>query len=413
MKWHKGGIDMRINVIIALMVVLLTVSVATALPITVDSVELDDISLSQNALNRVAIERGDQYEVEVRFTPWLDLDDVEIEAFLTGYEYNDVDRISDTIGVFSADANVTYVKRLQITFPDDIEEDAYKLRIIISDRDNPETVMSYNLKMDVPRHAMSIEDVILSSGDTVKAGGALLASVRVENKGEKDQDDVRVSISIPQLGITAVDYIEEVENGDEEEETEELFLRIPRCTKAGTYDAIIDVYYSENHRKASAKKEIHVLADETCGTEEAKTSITLGSNLQEVMPGQVAVFPVTIANTGNDKTFSLVPQQVGWADVSISPMSTFIAKENTPKTIFVNVKAKEDAPPGTHTLTVAVQTGNNREELSMSVNVAEVEEEKPSGFFEISLLVLLVILIIVVIGIGISKMRDKEQTEYY
>ena len=65
----------------------------------------------------------------------------------------------------------------------------------------------------------------------------MLATVRVENKGQKDEDDVKVTVSIPALGLSATDYIDEVEE-DEEEETEELFIRMPKCAEAGQYELL-------------------------------------------------------------------------------------------------------------------------------------------------------------------------------
>lgn len=398
--------------IIALVCVLATLTAANALPITVDSVELDDITLSQSLVNRVAIERGEEYEIEVRFTALQNLDDVEVEATITGYDFSDIDAIEDHTPVFSADANVTYVKRLRLPFPDDLEEDAYKLRIRISDRDNPTTSLDYNIKVDVPRHAIKIQDVVLNPSGAVKAGSALLASVRVENKGDKDQNDVRVTVSIPELGISGTDYIDEIENGDEEEETEEIFLRIPRCTKAGTYDAMIEVWYNERRSKEAVTKPVSVLADESCdemGT--PKTSITLGSSVQTVLPGETATYPVTLTNTGRTSTtFTVAPQQAEWADVTISPTNTLIVERGQTKTVFVNVQVGEKTPAGAHTLVATVQAGEHTQELSMTAQVEEAQTQL-AGFFETTLAVLLILLIIIGIAVGVSKMRDK--TEYY
>lgn len=398
--------------ILAVILVLATVAAASALPITIDEVQLDDITLNPSATNRVSIERGDEYEVEVRFTALQDLDDVEVEAFITGYEYGDVDRISDHTEVFSVDANVTKVKRLDLMFPNDIDQDEYKLRIYIADRDNYEEVASYNLKIDAERHELYIEDVILNPSGTVKAGSALLTSVRLENAGEKDEDDVRVEVSIPALGIGGTDYIDEIENGNDEEETEEIYMRIPRCTEAGSYDLNINVKYSK--REISAARQIIVLADETCDMEsKPDTQITLGAQKQEVLPGENANYPITLTNNGRaSKSFTITPQATDWAEVTLSPSGTVIIGKGETKTVFVSVDVLEDTPAGMHTLTTTVTVDGTTSELSMTADVLE-KQNSYVGVFEVTLAVLLILLIIIGIGIGLSKMRDRETKEYY
>jgi hypothetical protein len=49
------------------------------------------------------------------------------------------------------------------------------------------------------------------------------------------------------LGVSATEYINEIEEDDEEEETEEIFLRIPQCAEPGLYDVEVAVYFAEKH----------------------------------------------------------------------------------------------------------------------------------------------------------------------
>src|SRR5574341_1362769 len=212
-----------IHAIFALALFLTVIASAAALPVTLDEVEVDDTILSENAVNRLSLERGQEYEVRVRFTPSSDLDNAEVRVFISGYEFSDVEDIEDKTPVFDAQANVTYVKKLSITVPDDVDRDDYKLRVVISDRFGDERVANYNLLFDVPRNALKIDDVIFNPANAVRAGSALLTTVRVENKGEKQQNDVKVTVSIPGLGVSGSSYIDEIDDGDEEEQTEEIF----------------------------------------------------------------------------------------------------------------------------------------------------------------------------------------------
>ena len=75
-----------IRAIIALALFLAVIGSVSALPINLEEVEVDDTILSENAENRLSLERGEEYEVRVRFTPQEDLDDVEIRIFVSGFE---------------------------------------------------------------------------------------------------------------------------------------------------------------------------------------------------------------------------------------------------------------------------------------------------------------------------------------
>lgn len=404
---------LALTALLAIAILSAFASVAFALPLTVDRVEIDDIEIKENQVNRLDLERGNRYEVEVRFTPQQDLDDVEVQVFVSGFEYNDVDRAFDVTPTFDADANVTYVKRLNVRFSDLFEEDDYKLRLIISDRNGDEIIKNYNLKIDVPRHKIKIDDVIFSPANRVRAGSALLGVVRVRNQGEKDEDDVKVTVSIPQLGVSASDFIEEVENDDDEEETEELFLRIPRCTEAGVYDVNIDVEYDNGFRRASETTQIEVLADETCekaGDAQSKTTISIGSQLQTITQGGSAVYPITITNNGRtSKSYSLSVSGDKWATISVTPTSNMVLDGGQTATMYVTVQADDDAPEGAQVLTATISSGNKAlEQVQLTANIAK-KSSGIRGFLEVALVVLVVVLIILGLIIGFSRLRRDEE----
>lgn len=408
---------LAITALLAIVILSVFAAAASALPLTVDRVEIDDIELTANQVNRLDLERGDRYEVEVLFTAQEDLDEVEVQVFVSGFEYNDIDRAFDVTPTFDADANVTYRKRLHVTFSDLFEEDDYKLRLVISDRNNDAVIQNYNLKMDVPRHKMKIEDILFTPGSTIKSGSALLGIVRVRNQGEKDEDDVKVTVSIPDLGISASDFIEEVEATDEEEETEELFLRIPRCTKPGIYETEIIVEYDNGYRRTTARKDIEVLSDETCSLEsdeKPKTTLSLGSQLQTVLQGGSAAFPLTITNNARTgKSYSIAVDAGDWAEISVTPTSNTVLNGGETSTLYINVKADKKAPIGAQVIKTTISSGDKIiKQIQLTANVAK-GGSRFRGFLEIALIVLVVILIILGLIIGFSRLKrdDEEPTQ--
>ncbi|MDO8660729.1 MAG: hypothetical protein Q7K43_02470, partial [Candidatus Woesearchaeota archaeon] len=142
------------NIVLSAIFLLMLAGVAHAqLGVTLEEVEIDDVQvLPAPGQNLLSIDRGQDVEVRVRLSSTRNLDDVEVHAFISGYEYGDVEPVFDTTPTFDMDANVSYVKKLNLRLNRLVEEDAYKLRILVTDRFNDELIENFDLKLDVPRH---------------------------------------------------------------------------------------------------------------------------------------------------------------------------------------------------------------------------------------------------------------------
>jgi hypothetical protein len=252
---------------IVLLCALALVGAVAAIPVDITRVEIDDHALQPGQTNRLDVLRDNRVEFEVTLEATADTDDVEVTVFVSGFDHNSELRLSDSVGPFDMDANVTYRKTLFITFPDLTEEDDYKVRVIVTDRDGDEVIENYNIKIDVPRHEIKIVDAIFTPSRHVQAGQALLTIVRLENFGEKDEEDIKVTVSVPALGISATDYLDEVEYGDEEE-TEELYLRLPKCAEPGVYDMVIQAQYNDGFDRTAVEGQIEVLENPECNKQE-------------------------------------------------------------------------------------------------------------------------------------------------
>lgn len=238
---------------------------AQSIPVYVEGLEINDVDVDPDWQNvsRLDLERADSIELKIIIVAFDDAEDIEIEAFLSGYEYNDFDSISDSTHVFDVEDGVRYVKKLTLNLPDDLEEDDYKLRILITDRNGWEESLRYDIKVDVPRHKLVVEDIMLSPSREVKAGRSLIVSARLDNRGEKDEDDVKITISIPELGVKTTSFVDEVEY-DEQEESEQMLLRIPTCAQEGTYLVEVEAEYDRGHETARKTTTIDVVTSDSC-----------------------------------------------------------------------------------------------------------------------------------------------------
>src|SRR3989344_2875656 len=170
MKINFGGKTMGKKIFAGLLMILIGVlmnSFASA-AMTVSQVELDDDALSATSTNFIRdVQRGDEFEVKVHFSSDVDVENVQVEAALRGFDSDDtVDDISE---VFDMKAGVTYVKKLTLSLPDKLDQDKYSLRIRVEDRAGATTQQDYFLEVDTQRHLLSIKDVVLNP-EEVQAG---------------------------------------------------------------------------------------------------------------------------------------------------------------------------------------------------------------------------------------------------
>jgi len=400
------------------------IAAAATVPVIIDEVKVDGTIVSTSATTRLDLERGQNIPVRVEVTATADAEDIQIEAFISGYEYSDRESVSDATHVFDVEANVTYVKRLSLSLPDKVDEDDYKLRIIITDRNSDEVIQNYKIKVDVPRHNVIIKDVVFSPEGSVPAGRAILTTVRIKNMGEQDEEGIKVKVSIPDLGISAADYIDGLED-DESTTSEELYMRIPQCAEAGDYTARIEVEYDEGYEKFVKQMNVEVTEGELCptspstpGTGSARTIISLSTTSQAIAQGQAGVvYPLTITNANiNSRSYTLSIQGVeGWAQAEISPSNTIVLGGGETGTLYVYVTADDDAAVGEHMFVAKVVSGDTTlKEIGLTASVTKSAASawsKVKKALEVALVILVVLLVILGLIIGFSKLRGEREDE--
>ena len=203
-------------------------------------VRVNDRIVKNDVTYLKAYERGDDLEVTVEFTSHEAAEDVQIMAFLTGHHrgHRVTEELIDVTPSFTIKANTVYERVLNLKLPEDFHvkgenADELKLRVVISDKYSSTFIKEYNLRVEALRESVVIQDVILDPYSEVQAGRGLFASVRVENLGQENEEDLKIEVGIPALGLRAVEYIDELEI-EEATTSEDLFIRVPVCTKPGT-----------------------------------------------------------------------------------------------------------------------------------------------------------------------------------
>lgn len=415
-------------------------AVSASTNFVVDHVEVDDMIAAQNG-DSIFVERGQTSVIEVYLSGNGSSDNVRVKAYLGGYEYDDVEALSD---IFEVEPGVSYRKVLKLDIPEDLEaSDDYTLRVKVYD-DDDEIENEYVLRVQEARHGVKIQDVIIRPDTKIEAGRPLFVTVRAENLGSMKEEDLKVTVSIPELGISARDYIDELaasEDSDENEDNEdeedslssnEILLRIPEDAKTGNYELLVKVEYSRGHSVVTQKENVYVsgVAPEeqvTPGTPE--TVISVDSTSKTVAQDSEVGYKVMLANLGpSAELYSVeVAGEQLFADARVEPSFVTVQPDKTGEFI-VYLKAKPDATEGRHSFTVSVKSGNEvLQELSLSADVAKKSIASSTQWFGgdvkqavlIGLVVLVVILIIVGLVVAFSRKGDDEpgagegQSYYY
>ena len=355
-----------------------------------------------------------------------DSNDTELAVYMSGYEYNDVERVSDIVGPFTVANGATYIKTLTIKLPDKLEQGNYRLRVMATDKNSDavigDSMKDYQFKIDTSRHGLQIKDVVFSPETKVKSGNSLLTTVRIKNVGQKNEEGVRVMISIPELDVSASDYIDNIK-AEDSVTSEELYLRIPKCAKPGEYDAKVTLKFNEGSDIASKDVKITVIAGDACEANTAgfasvqeKTMITIGPESQNVVVGDAgAVYPVTISNAGNvAKTYTISVEAGEWANVKVSPTNVLVLNSGETKAAYIYVAAKEGTQSGEKTFAVKVIADNKvLKEVALKANVAGssiASWDKVKKGLEIGLVVLVVLLVVIGLIVGFNKMKGSDET---
>jgi len=403
-------LKLMLLVLTALLVV--NIASAAALPIVLDEVKVDGTTLDADASNRLDLERGQDIEVKVTLVAGGDAENVQVEAFISGYEYSDYESISDITHVFDVEDGEIHVKRLKLTLPEKADEDNYKLRIIVSDRYSYEIIENFNLKIDSPRHYVKIKDVWFTPENTVYAGEYLIASVRLKNYGDKDEDGIRVKVDIPELGISATDYIDELESGDSIS-SEELYLKIPRCNvEEGMYEVEVSVDYDAGYEVSpefTTMIRVESAGDCEVASEEAEQVVVSLETLNKdvVAGGDGVSFPITMTNTGDaTRTILLGLPDIAWGELRPSPSNTVVLAGGETKTVYVFVTA--DGAEGEYQFAVTLNTvsGTTLETLTFTADVEKAAGIGVTRGLEIALVVLIVLLILIGLILGLKKLRN-------
>jgi len=405
---------------IALIAVMSLVSVLAVdtLGVTINEVKLNGIDITSQS-NIVAGEAGEVVPVTIYFTADENASDVEISAWIQGHRS---DAAEESFRDLIEDKD--YIGRLSLKLPTDIdpEEDLTLYIRIESDAGNWEE--SYTVGMQ--RKPYSADILFVEVDNTLEAGSSIPVDVVVKNVGRHDLDDLVVSVSIAELGISKRAYFGDLtptddeceidneqellecllDNDDDAEDATErtIYLSIPANVKAGIYELTVEVANSDV--KGIVKKNVAIV-----GTE-VSSNVLVPVASKEVAAGQTATYDLIITNPGNKLgVYEIIPETVEGLVVTVSePIVTVGAGES--KTVQVKVTAGNKQ--GTYAFSLNVNSdGALVKRVTLAANVTGKALTSNVTVLTIVLAIVFVVLLIVLIVLLTRRPAKEELEESY
>lgn len=404
------------------MVFLLSVSFVSALDLDIESITLNnrhELDLEGDT-NLVRVERGERVDIEVCYTSYSDIEDLEMDVFMRGYEY---DVISDSSRPFDVYANETDCADFTFDVPKEMYDQKFNIWFTATTAYDELRSINFPVRIRGQRHNIVFDDVSFSPRGRVEAGSAIYATARLLNLGERSHDDVKVDLSIPELGLSDSYYMDfdrgESFEPNERETTGELYLRVPRNVEDGEYDLEMKLTYNRGNDYDLWTSSIEIVDGEVVDEPVSeKTEITLDTDRKSTYVDEKTSFPITIENRGSEKaTYELSSHVIsGWGETSIEPESYFALNPGESRVVYVNAEANKE---GEHNLlfSVDVNDGEFKRDVSLTVDAEKekvVDEKEPSWDnirrgLEIGLIVLIGLLVILALVIAFSGKKPKKE----
>lgn len=362
----------------------------------------------------LSVMNGENLEVKLVYTALESFDNARFNLFVEGYEHSS---LVESTEIFSVVQGKTYTKTMSIELPNDMNTlRDYKLRITGANDLSGITYKEYDVYVDTQRNRVDVLDLVMTPSSGVEPGQNIIANVRMKNRGQKDQDSVKVYVEIADLLVSESSYVSNL-NSDEVATSDDMLLFVPETATAGQYDVTVRLVYNDGYEETTDAYTINVLSARE--VEEKNLLVSFKNNV-DLEASVETSFEVVIANPNSEsKPISISALDNAWAEVEVSP-SLAMVKGGDSETFTVKVTPKS-AISGEKELPLVIKEGSNTvSELKVSTYVAPAAEDSQINWVNVALAVLLIIAIIVLLALVItiakrkgSDDEDNSSTEEY
>ncbi len=320
------------------------VGVREQLDVSIDSVEVESKIIAENENNFVVIgESKKELDLRIRMTALETVEDARIEAILT-FENGDV--VADTTTTFDINEDENIVKKLELPLIGKFEQNSFKLKIRIVDAEGDAEEKLYGLKINAQKFPFVISSIALSPESNAEAGKALVARLSFKNSGVMPLEGITAKVSIPELGIFATKFIDQIRSSKFSEVSEDFILKILDNVQTGTY-----TLRSEIGSQFGGDNEVKEIPVFIIGKSEQKLEIVndkIVINIpilkQDIKnDGSEVIYQLKLTNEGpGANTYTLLLDGANWANLRLAESNTFVIEPKDSKTINIYASTRAD-----------------------------------------------------------------------
>lgn len=198
---------------------------------------------------------GSTIKLKIKFGNfYTDDEDVEIEDItvtVTLRDIDDGDDIDEESEEFDIKADDTETETIELNVPLLVDEDTYELLIEVEGDGDDGTDFDFAwilyLEVDKKNHELMIRRANLDA-PTISCSEQVGLSTEIINLGTKEEEDVTVEISAPELGYSFIERNIELDEDPFDEDnswTTTRFIDIPQDLKSGIYYIYVKAYYDD------------------------------------------------------------------------------------------------------------------------------------------------------------------------
>jgi uncharacterized membrane protein len=398
--------------IVALLAVFLVGAVFAADVVDGEAVvQLDGISINHvhNGTLELATFSGETIPIKVLFTASTEAEDVRVKVEISSgnEEYSN----SYFIGNVINDSKVYRTGVMSLKIPsrlEDLSEDTW-VRVSIT-ADGLETYFR-EYKVGIQRNSYELRILSLDYDLDASAGSTIPVMVVIKNTGFQNNDDVYLTVAVPELGISSRAYLEDLvavedcsDGCDRRDSVSKILnLRIPSDAEEGIYDLTVTVYNADT--RTVEKGVLKVSAPS------ASSNLVATSKEQDLKAGETKDYDLVIVNSEDSiKVYTI--SVVSSSSLEVSVPSVVTVAPQSAYTVPITVKAKNDAETGSYTFNVVVD-GKQTSFVANVVksNVSSIGIVVLTIFLAIVFVALLVLLIVLLFKR--EKKVEEVETSYY
>jgi hypothetical protein len=385
--------------------------------ISFESIKIDDVWYDLNGnpvFSRGPFYAGEKVHVKVNWESLL----AEDESMSVTLKVELGDDLEEETEEFTVRYEWTDTESFVFSLPRDMDPGFHNLHLEFEDEHGNRNTYSGEIQLEVSnqKHYVEIYDVNFRHGLSVDAGETLFVSVGAKNVGHEMEEDIKISISIPELGLyqksnrfdlCTEEYVdgqdeECCDDDDEYKIYKDLYLTIPSDTVSGVYDLIVSLDYDDDDE---IEEEVYSIVVGR-GASPTDTVISIDKTSQTFAQGSGVAYTVMFPT---DSGYSVKVEGIGdWGTYRV---------DGNEGQAYIFVSADESAATGSYPFTVKVMAGSAVvKEFDLTANVTkfapgtstDIKEGLQIGFA--ILLVILIILGIILAAKKIGKSNDYEES---